>query len=274
MATVPLVLEVAVDASCTLHLLEESLLSSENVRRPDKEKKIASDEGEKAVPKRAMEDEDNTEDSRRAKRSQVTPSPETREATPSLRGATQIPFMLSMGELVPAILEKLRFLFAIDVASVHKYWTSAGAKATDNADLWELLKLAEMSTSRSHILNCELYKMLGMKIDELRSTVVGAQDIEELRSENKILYSRLAIFEDARAHAKFKIIKSKTIQRLSVSAQKQAELKLKVYEYMAYTKHKQLAEALAKLAKAKELLAKLGASNYADPKGSMEAYEP
>ncbi|KAL2553165.1 hypothetical protein Fot_06784 [Forsythia ovata] len=35
----------------------------------------------------------------------------------------------------------------------------------------ELLKLVEMYTSRSHVLNCELYKVLVMKIDELRFTV-------------------------------------------------------------------------------------------------------
>ncbi|KAL2494262.1 hypothetical protein Fot_38019 [Forsythia ovata] len=112
-----------------------------------------------------------------------------------------------------------------------------------------------------------------MKIDELHLRVVGAEDIEELRSENNILRSRLAISEDARAQAEFKIIKSKTIQRLFVSVRKQAELKIKVYEDMAYMKYNQLVEALAELAKAKEL-AKLGASGYADPKGSVVAKEP
>ncbi|KAL2488771.1 hypothetical protein Fot_42063 [Forsythia ovata] len=127
-----------------------------------------------------------------------------------------------------------------------------------------------MSTAHSHVLDCELYKVLGMKIDKLRSTVVGADDIEALRSKQKILNSRLAVSEDARAQAEFKIIKSETIQRLSFSARKQDELKLKVCKDMAYTKHKQLAEALAELAKAKELLAKLGISSYANSKGSAE----
>ncbi|KAL2493657.1 hypothetical protein Fot_37414 [Forsythia ovata] len=99
-----------------------------------------------------------------------------------------------------------------------------------------------------------------------RSTVAG----DELRSKNKILHSRFVVSEDARAQAEFKIIKSETIQRLSVSALKQAELKLKVCEDMAYAKHKQLAETLVELSKAKELLAKLGASDYTDPKGSAE----
>ncbi|KAL2494102.1 Uncharacterized protein Fot_37859 [Forsythia ovata] len=127
-----------------------------------------------------------------------------------------------------------------------------------------------MSTAQSHVLNCELYKVLVMKVDELHSTVTGIEDINELRSENMILRLKLAVSEDARAQAKFKIIKSKTIQKLSVSAWKQFELKLKVYEDMVYAKYKQLAEALAELLKAKEFLVKLGASGYTDPKDSTE----
>ncbi|KAL2508531.1 hypothetical protein Fot_32178 [Forsythia ovata] len=118
-------------------------------------------------------------------------------------------------------------------ASVHKYWTPAWAKAVDDVDLLKMIKMVEMSTSRSHV----------MKVDELRSLVTGAEDIDELRSENKIVHSRLAIYEDARAQVEFKIIKSKIIQRLSISARKQAELKLKVCEDMACTKHKQLTES-------------------------------
>ncbi|KAL2515549.1 hypothetical protein Fot_29520 [Forsythia ovata] len=113
-----------------------------------------------------------------------------------------------------------------------------------------------------------------MKVDELRLTVVGVEDIDALRSENKILRSRLAVSKDARTQAEFKIIKSETIQRLSVSAQKQAELKLKVCEDMAYTKHKQLTEALVELTKAKELLATIETSGYTDPKDSAETLEP
>ncbi|KAL2488795.1 hypothetical protein Fot_42087 [Forsythia ovata] len=51
-ATVPLVLKVAVDISSTLSF-EESLFLSKNVRRLDKENKVASNEGGKAVPKRS-----------------------------------------------------------------------------------------------------------------------------------------------------------------------------------------------------------------------------
>ncbi|KAL2501524.1 hypothetical protein Fot_35372 [Forsythia ovata] len=136
-------------------------------------KRVSGDEEKKAVPEKATEDEDDVEDSKRAKRSQ--------------------------DELDSTILEKLPASFAIVATSVHKHWISAWAKATDNADLLELLKLAEMSTSRSHVLNYELYKVLAMKIDELRSTVVGAEDIDELRSKNKIFHLRLAVFEDAKA---------------------------------------------------------------------------
>ncbi|KAL2558434.1 Uncharacterized protein Fot_03173 [Forsythia ovata] len=77
-------------------------------------------------------------------------------------------------ELDPTVLGKLPAPAAIAAASVHKYWTSDFGKAADNAELMKLLKLAEMYTSRSHVLNCELYKVLGaMKVDELRSTVGG-----------------------------------------------------------------------------------------------------
>ncbi|KAL2550191.1 Uncharacterized protein Fot_11721 [Forsythia ovata] len=83
-----------------------------------------------------------------------------------------------------------------------------------------------MSTTWSHVFNCELYKVLAIKVDELRSMVTGEDDIDELRSENNILCSMLTIFKDARAQAEFKIIKSEMIQRLSLSAQKQAKLKI------------------------------------------------
>ncbi|KAL2520550.1 hypothetical protein Fot_24473 [Forsythia ovata] len=103
---------------------------------------------------------------------------------------------------------------------------------------------------------------------------MGSKVIDELRSENMILRSRLALAENARVQAEFKIIKSKKIQMLSVNARKQAELKLRVCEDMTYAKHKELTEALAELSKAKELLAKLGASSYTDPKWLMDKYEP
>ncbi|KAL2550182.1 hypothetical protein Fot_11712 [Forsythia ovata] len=45
-------------------------------------------------------------------------------------------------ELDPTVLGKLPVSAAIAAASVHKYWTSAFRKATDNAELMELLKLA------------------------------------------------------------------------------------------------------------------------------------
>ncbi|KAL2514235.1 hypothetical protein Fot_28206 [Forsythia ovata] len=76
-------------------------------------------------------------------------------------------------ELDPTVLGKLPTPAAIAAASVHKYWTPAFSKAADNAELMELLKLAEMYTSRSHMFNCELYKVLAMKVDELRSTAGG-----------------------------------------------------------------------------------------------------
>ncbi|KAL2472753.1 hypothetical protein Fot_48489 [Forsythia ovata] len=106
------------------------------------------------------------------------------------------------------------------VASVHKYWTSAWVMVADDVDLLEMIKMAEMSTARSHILNSELYKVLAMKVDELRLAATNSKDIDELHSDNKIIHSRLAFSEDARAQAEFKINKSETIQRLFVNARK------------------------------------------------------
>ncbi|KAL2553212.1 hypothetical protein Fot_06831 [Forsythia ovata] len=83
--------------------------------------------------------------------------------------------LVSPNELDPVVLEKLPAPAAIAAASIHKSWTSTFEKVADNAELMKLLKLAEMYTSRSHVLNCELYKVLVMKVDKLRSTIGGAQ---------------------------------------------------------------------------------------------------
>ncbi|KAL2478454.1 hypothetical protein Fot_47468 [Forsythia ovata] len=90
-------------------------------------------------------------------------------------------------ELDPTVLGKLPTPAAITAASIHKYWTSAFGKAANNTELTELLKLAEMYTSRSRVLNCKLYKVLAMKIDELRTTVGRNEYVNVLRSENKDL---------------------------------------------------------------------------------------
>ncbi|KAL2553349.1 Uncharacterized protein Fot_06968 [Forsythia ovata] len=76
-------------------------------------------------------------------------------------------------KLDPTVLGKLLPPAANATISVHKYWTSAFGEAAENAELTELLKLAEMYTSRSHVLNCELYEVLEMKVDELRSVIGG-----------------------------------------------------------------------------------------------------
>ncbi|KAL2557004.1 Uncharacterized protein Fot_01743 [Forsythia ovata] len=171
-------------------------------------------------------------DSRKAKRGREAPLRGVREYALHPRGVTQTSILPHPGwsehiniesrqdELDPAILEKLLAPFAIAAALVHKYWTSTFTKAVDNAELIELLKLAEMYTSQSHVLNCELYKVLAMKVNELYSTVEGTEDIDELRAENKMLCSRLAISEDAMAKAKYRISMSETIQKLSVKARK------------------------------------------------------
>ncbi|KAL2553469.1 hypothetical protein Fot_07088 [Forsythia ovata] len=126
-------------------------------------------------------------------------------------------------ELDPTVLGKFPPPVANAAASVHKYWTSAFGEAADNAELTELLKLAEMYTFRSHVLNCKLYKVLEMKVDELHSVIGRDDDVEALRTENKDLQGRLAFSEDARARATYDITRARTIQKACVDAQKTAE---------------------------------------------------
>ncbi|KAL2501296.1 hypothetical protein Fot_35144 [Forsythia ovata] len=173
-------------------------------------------------------------------------------------------------ELDPIALGKLPAPTAIATASVHKYWTYAFGKAADNPKLTELLKLAEMYISRSHMLNCELYKVLAMKVDELRSVVGRDEDIDALRSDNKDLREQLAFYEDARARAIYDITKAKTIQRECVQAQKKAESQLRSCQNMVHAKDKELSEALNELSRAQYLLAKLGVPGYANPKVVFE----
>ncbi|KAL2483223.1 hypothetical protein Fot_44667 [Forsythia ovata] len=165
------------------------------------------------------------------------------------------------------VLGKLPPPAAIAVASVHKYWTFAFGKAANDAELSELLKLAEMYTSCSHVLNCELYKVLQMKVDELCSVTRGDEDVEALRAENKDLRGRLAFSEDARARATYDVMKAQTIQKACVDAQKTAESQLKSCQNMIYAKDKELIEVLNELAKAQGILAKLGVPGYAKPRG-------
>ncbi|KAL2508392.1 hypothetical protein Fot_32039 [Forsythia ovata] len=105
-----------------------------------------------------------------------------------------------------------------------------------------------------------------MKIDELRSKVVGADDIDALRLENKALRAQLDVTKDVRARAIYDITKYRTIQMMCVQAQKKAESQLRVCQNMVHSKDKELTEALAELSKEKDLLANLGVPDYADPK--------
>ncbi|KAL2559294.1 hypothetical protein Fot_04033 [Forsythia ovata] len=136
------------------------------------------------------------------------------------------------------VLEKLPALATIGAASVQKYWTSTFEKAVDNAELTELLTLAKMYTSQSYVLNFELYKVLVMKVDELRSTVGRDEDVDVLCLENRDLREQLAFSEDARARAIYDITKAKTIQMACVQAQRKAELQLRSCQNMIHAKDK------------------------------------
>ncbi|KAL2508371.1 hypothetical protein Fot_32018 [Forsythia ovata] len=170
-------------------------------------------------------------------------------------------------KLDPTVLEKLPHPAAIAAASVHKYWTSTFGRAADNVELTELLKLAEMYTSRSHVLNCELYKLLEMKIDELRTTTGGDEDVEALRAENKDLREQLVFSEDARARAIYDVAKAERIQGVCVQAQKKAESQLRSCQNVVHAKDKELTEALSELSRARDLLANIGVPDYVDLQG-------
>ncbi|KAL2514314.1 hypothetical protein Fot_28285 [Forsythia ovata] len=80
---------------------------------------------------------------------------------------------------------------------------------------------------------------------------------------------QLAFSEDARARAIYDITKAKTIHKACAQAQKKAESQLRSCQNMVHIKDKELTEVLTELSRAQDLLAKLGVSSYADPKGPI-----
>ncbi|KAL2559090.1 hypothetical protein Fot_03829 [Forsythia ovata] len=180
--TVPLALGIVVD-----------------IRRLGKRKTVVDDEGETSMLRGSTEDDGEAENFLKTKRGRDALSWRVGEHASCSRSAD------------PAILEKLQHPSTTVVASIHKYFTSVWERATEGVDLSELIKMAEMNTARSHVLNCELYKVLMMKVDKMRSTVVGVEDINALRLENQALRSELAASEDANARAVYDITKSGTI---------------------------------------------------------------
>ncbi|KAL2483321.1 hypothetical protein Fot_44765 [Forsythia ovata] len=140
----------------------------------------------------------------------------------------------------PKVLRKLPPAVAITATSVYKYWTSAFGKAADTAEVTEL-------------------------VDEIPSVIGEDEDVEAIRAKNKHLRARLTFSEDARTRATYDITKAQKIQNACVDARKKAESQLKSCQNMIQAKDKELTEALSELAKAKGLLAKLGAPGYTEP---------
>ncbi|KAL2478881.1 hypothetical protein Fot_47895 [Forsythia ovata] len=195
------------------------------------------------------------ESGEQASRSHVSPPPGRREYINI--GARQ-------GELDPSVVEKLPSAVALAATSVHKYWTSSFGKAVDTAEVTQLMKLAKMYTSHSHVLNCELYKMLEMKVDEIQSALGEDKNAEAMRVEIKRLRARLTFSEDAWRRATYDVRKAQTIQNACIVAQKKAESQLKSCQNMIQAKDRELTEVLNELAKAKSLLAKLGVPGYTE----------
>ncbi|KAL2538210.1 hypothetical protein Fot_19601 [Forsythia ovata] len=130
--------------------------------------------------------------------------------------------------------------------------------------------MEEINTVQSHVLNFELYKVL---VGYEESKIVGFEDADELRSKNKVFFSKLDLAEEARRQTEYKVLKVQSIQKVAEDARRRAEQKLKMYKDMAYTRHKKLAEAMAELSKANEILARLGAHTCADPKEATGPYD-
>ncbi|KAL2518356.1 hypothetical protein Adt_14603 [Abeliophyllum distichum] len=166
--------------------------SSETLEQLGKRKAAMGGGYKMALPSRSTEDGKKSQNVRRDKESR---SSEAEDRVPKDRATSQAPTFPPVrrtqciniggcqGELDPTMLEKLPTAAAMAVTSVYRYWTPFFRKAVANADLTKLLKLAELHTSRGHVLNCELYKVLSMKIEELRSmrTCLAAQRKAELQ---------------------------------------------------------------------------------------------
>ncbi|KAL2522119.1 Uncharacterized protein Fot_26042 [Forsythia ovata] len=131
--------------------------------------------------------------------SNVRPSTKRKPKVESGEQASQTPVSPPLGrreyinigarqdKLDPSVVDKLPSAVALVATSVHKYWTSFFGKAVDTAEVTELMKLVEMYTSCSHVLNCELYTMLEMKVDEIQSVLGEDENAEAMRVEIKRL---------------------------------------------------------------------------------------
>ncbi|KAL2546510.1 hypothetical protein Fot_15743 [Forsythia ovata] len=131
--------------------------------------------------------------------------------SPTLDKCEYINIGARQDKLDPSVVETLPPAVALAATSVHKYWTSSFGKVTDTAEVTELMKLAELYTSRSHVLNCEVYKILEMKVDEIHSVLGEDEDAEAMLVEIKRLRARLAFSEDARTRATYDVAKAQTI---------------------------------------------------------------
>ncbi|KAL2500392.1 hypothetical protein Fot_34240 [Forsythia ovata] len=135
--SVPLALEITSEVPY-ISLPTGPISPTKNFRRSEKRKAVVGSQGETAVPGRGMEGTENPRRARQGSRTSILPPPGK-------------PKYINIGsrhdELDPTALGKLSAPAAIAATSVHKYWTSAFGKAAENAELMELLKLAEMYTS-------------------------------------------------------------------------------------------------------------------------------
>ncbi|KAL2526053.1 hypothetical protein Adt_11107 [Abeliophyllum distichum] len=180
----PSVMKVRDDSSFSSSIVDVGIgsSSSSTVMEGEGEGDVQGCEvGPKGAQKRRLPDEGVGVDSGKAKKSWAASPQKTSgshkvfslEAQGCIPNSSywreRINIWFRLDELDPEILERLSPPSTMVVAFVHKYWTTIWAKATDGADLHKMIRIAEMNTVQSHVLNCELYKVFSTKVDELRS---------------------------------------------------------------------------------------------------------
>ncbi|KAL2514685.1 hypothetical protein Fot_28656 [Forsythia ovata] len=142
-----------------------------------------------------------------------------------------------------------------------------------------LILLCYVDDLRPQVL--EMFEMVEAKTKEITNKL-RTMDSEntKLSSENEVLCSeieslvmvevdleaKLRSTDEGRRQAEHKALEAQSLKKIAENAQRRAEEKVIVFEEMALAKHKQLVEAMADLARAKEQLARLEPSTCADTK--------
>ncbi|KAL2470717.1 hypothetical protein Adt_38853 [Abeliophyllum distichum] len=153
-------------------------LPSETLGQLEKKKAAMGGGDEMAMPDQGMGDGRKSQRVRYGKggpsseaenRAHVDQATPRASHSPSVGKTENINIGLVHGRLDPDVLDELPPTARQAAVSVYRYWPPSFAKDVAGADLKQLVRLAEMHTARSHVLNCEVYKMLAVKTEESHS---------------------------------------------------------------------------------------------------------